>query len=81
MEQHDRTAATECRLVARRAAPQVSAARWAGRRQKAQDGGKNPCPKGLLRDGWHLMLANPSRADGGGRIPGPTRSRAPDGSS
>jgi hypothetical protein len=81
MEQHDRTAATECHLVARRAAPQVSAARWAERRQKARDGGQIPCPKGLLRDGWHLMLAKSSRADGGGRIPGPTRPRAPDGSS
>ena len=41
-----------------RAAPEVSAARRAERRKKARERGKNPCPKGLLRDGWHLMLTN-----------------------
>ena len=48
----------KCRLIAMRAAPEVSAARRAERRKKAQDCGKTPCPKGLLRDGWHLMLTN-----------------------
>ena len=44
-----------------RAAPEITAARWAARRKKARDCGKNPCPNGLLRDGWHLMLTNPSK--------------------
>jgi hypothetical protein len=48
----------KCRLVAMRAAPEVAAARRAQRRKKARECGKNPCPKGLLRDGWHLMLTN-----------------------
>ena len=51
----------KCRLVAIRADPKVSAARRAERRKKARDCGKNPCPKGLLRDGWHLMLTHLSR--------------------
>jgi hypothetical protein len=51
----------KCRLVAVRADPKVSAARRAERRKKARDCGKNPCPKGLLRDGWHLMLTNLNR--------------------
>ena len=48
----------KCRLVAMRAAPEVAAARRGERRKKARDCGKNPCPKGLMRDGWHLMLTN-----------------------
>ena len=51
----------KCRLVAVRADPKVSAARRAERRKKARDCCKNPCPKGLLRDGWHLMLTHLSR--------------------
>jgi hypothetical protein len=51
----------KCRLVAMRAAPEVSTARRAERRKKARKSGKNPCPKGLIRDGWHLMLTNLSR--------------------
>ena len=51
----------KCRLVAMRAAPEVTAARRAQRRKKARECGKNPCPKGLIRDGWHLMLTNLSR--------------------
>jgi IS4 transposase len=51
----------KCRLVAMRADPKVSAARRAECRKKAGDCGKNPCPKGLHRDGWHLMLTNLSR--------------------
>jgi hypothetical protein len=51
----------KCRLVAMRAAPEVSAARRAERRKKARECGKTPCPKGLIRDGWHLMLTNLSK--------------------
>jgi len=51
----------KCRLFAMRAAPEVSAARRAERRKKARDCGKKPCPKGLIRDGWHLMLTNPGK--------------------
>jgi hypothetical protein len=55
----------KCRLVAMRAAPEVSAARRAERRKKARDCGKNPCSKGLLRDGWHLMLTNLGKEQAG----------------
>lgn len=48
----------KCRLVAIRAAPEVAAARRAERCKKARDCGKTPCPKGHIRDGWHLMLTN-----------------------
>lgn len=51
----------KCRLVAMRTAPEVTAAWRAQLRKKARDCGKNPCPKCLLRDGWHLMLTNLSR--------------------
>jgi hypothetical protein len=47
-----------CRLVAMRAAPEVVAARRAERRNKARQSGKQPCPAGLVRDGWHIMLTN-----------------------
>lgn len=47
-----------CRLVAMRAAPQVASARRVERRKKAKESGKKPCPTGLIRDGWHLMLTN-----------------------
>ena len=53
--------AKKCRLVAMRAAPEVAAARRAQRRKKAKDCGKTPCPKCLIRDGWHLMLTNLDR--------------------
>lgn len=52
----------KCRLVAMRAAPEVAAARRAERRGKARESGKKPCPTGLARDGWHLMLANLTKA-------------------
>lgn len=52
----------KCRLIAIRAAPEVAAARRAERRKKARDCGKTPCPKGLVRDNWHLMLTNLSKA-------------------
>lgn len=42
-------------------APEVTEARRAERRKKARDCGKNPCPKDLIRDGWHLMLTNLSK--------------------
>lgn len=48
----------KCRLVAIRAAPEVAAARRAARHAKARESGKTPCPIGLIRDGWHLMLTN-----------------------
>ena len=50
------------RLFAMRAAPEITAARRAERRKKARESGKQPCPKGLLHDGWHLMLTNLSKA-------------------
>jgi len=55
----------KCRLVAMRAAPEVAAARRAERRKKARECGKKPCPKGLVRDGWHLMLTNLTRGQAG----------------
>ena len=48
----------KCRLVAVRAAPEVVAARHSERREKARQSGKPPCAKGLVRDGWHIMLTN-----------------------
>ncbi len=51
----------KCRIVTMRAAPEVTAARRAERRKKERESGKQPCPKGLARDGWHLMLTNLGR--------------------
>lgn len=48
----------KCRLVAVRAAPEVAASRRAERRKKAKESSKKPCPTGLIRDAWHLMLTN-----------------------
>ena len=48
----------KCRLVAIRAASEVTRARRAKRRKQAAACGKNPCPKGLIRDAWHIMLTN-----------------------
>jgi len=48
----------ECRLVAMRAAPEVARKRRSERRKKAKIKGNKPCQKGLIRDGWHLMLTN-----------------------
>ena len=48
----------KCRLVAIRAEPAVVAARHAERRKKARQRGVKPCPDGMVRDGWHLMLTN-----------------------
>jgi hypothetical protein len=47
-----------CRLVAIRAASEVTRARRAKRRKQAKACGKIPCPKGLIRDAWHIMLTN-----------------------
>ena len=47
-----------CRFVALRASPEVVAARRKERRHKAKESDKRPCAKGLIRDGWHLMLTN-----------------------
>ena len=41
-----------------RAAPGVATARRAERRKKSSQSNKKPCPAGLIRDGWHLMLTN-----------------------
>lgn len=48
----------KCRLVAMRAAPEVTRGRRAARRKKARECGKNPCQKALIRDGWHIMLTH-----------------------
>lgn len=48
----------KCRLIAIRAATEVVNARRAARRAKARKCGAKPSPKGLVRDGWHLMLTN-----------------------
>lgn len=48
----------KCRLVAVRASPEIAEKRRRERRQKAAQNGKQACPKGLARDGWHLMLTN-----------------------
>ncbi len=48
----------KCRLVAVRAERKVVAKRRAERRKKARESGKTPCPKGLARDAWHIMLTN-----------------------
>lgn len=55
----------KCRLVAMRAAPEVAAARRAQRREKSRQSGKPPCPTGLVRDGWHLMLTNLTKDQAG----------------
>jgi hypothetical protein len=47
-----------CRFAALRASPEVVDARRKERRDKAKKTGKTPCAKGLVRDGWHLMLSN-----------------------
>jgi hypothetical protein len=49
---------TKCRLVAIRAEEKVGNRRRRTRRQEAKKKGKVPCPKGLVRDGWHIMLTN-----------------------
>ncbi len=48
----------KCRLIAVRADGKVARARRDERRKKAEQSGKKPCRKGLIRDGWHLMLTN-----------------------
>ena len=47
-----------------RAAPEITATRRAERRKKARESGGQPCPKGLHRDGWHLMRTNLSKQTG-----------------
>lgn len=47
-----------CRLIAVRADDKVARNRRAERREKAKAKGGKACPKGLVRDGWHLMLTN-----------------------
>ncbi|TAE79025.1 MAG: IS4 family transposase [Verrucomicrobia bacterium] len=55
----------KCRLIAVRAAPEVAAARRAERHKRARETGRKACPKGLVRDGWHLMLTNLEKAQAG----------------
>ena len=55
----------KCRLIAVRATADVAAARRAERRRKAGKARKTPCPKGLVRDGWHLMLTNLGKEQAG----------------
>ncbi|MFT6865077.1 MAG: hypothetical protein ACJAVK_003649 [Akkermansiaceae bacterium] len=50
--------AKRCRLIAVRADEKVARGRRDERRKKAEQAGKKPCRKGLIRDGWHLMLTN-----------------------
>lgn len=52
-----------CRLVALRATQQVTEQRRRERRKRAKENGKPVCAKGLVRDGWHLMLTNLERAE------------------
>ena len=47
-----------CRLIAVRADDRIARNRRAQRRKRAKEKGTKPCPKGLIRDGWHLMLTN-----------------------
>lgn len=47
-----------CRLVARRAAPELAEDRRAARRAKARSHGGKPNPQGIIRDGWHILLTN-----------------------
>lgn len=47
-----------CRLVAVRAHSKIARERRKQRRQQAKTKGKAPSQKGLVRDGWHLMLTN-----------------------
>lgn len=53
----------KCRLVAVKVSPEVAERRRRERRQKAKENGKQPCPKGAARDGWHLMLTNLSKRE------------------
>ncbi len=55
----------KCRLVAIRATAEVAGKRRAQRRKTARESGKTACPKGLARDGWHLMLTNLSADEAG----------------
>ena len=47
-----------CRMIAIRAAPEIKKERQAQRREQAKKAGKKPCPDGLIRDGWHIMLTS-----------------------
>ena len=55
----------KCRLIAIRAAPEVATAGRAERHNKARETGKKACEKGLVRDGWHLMLTNLEKEQAG----------------
>jgi hypothetical protein len=51
-------AGKKCRLVAVQADSKVANTRRRNRRREAKKNGKTPCAKGLIRDGWHLMLTD-----------------------
>jgi hypothetical protein len=48
----------KCRLIAVRADQKVARKRRDERRKRAAQSGRKACRKGLIRDGWHLMLTN-----------------------
>jgi len=48
----------KCRIVAIRADQNVSAERRRKRRLKADEKKTKVCPKGLVRDGWHIMVTS-----------------------
>ena len=50
----------KCRLIAVQADKKIACKRRTQRRQRAKKNGTKPCPKGLVRDGWHLMLTDQS---------------------
>lgn len=50
------------RLIAIRAAANIAEKKRRERRAKAQEKGKTPTSKALLRDGWHLMVTNVKEA-------------------
>lgn len=51
----------KCRLVAIRVDKKTAKQRRKNRRQIAKEKGKTVCPKGILRDGWYIMLTNLER--------------------
>ena len=47
-----------CRLIAIKATAEVKKQRQQERRQTAKAKGRKPCPNGLIRDQWHLMITS-----------------------
>jgi len=48
----------KCRMVAIQAAQETVNSRRRKRRRDAEKLGKAPCAKGLIRDGWHIMITS-----------------------